>query len=694
MSDSSHAPTSPEKSLSTQTKAPKTKQKHRISYIIKHWKWESLCLFLAILLQLAMVIILIQYDSEELPDWPYGININTIIALLGTFLRASLVVVLAEVISQAKWSWIDQREQPAADLQVFDKASRGVPGSFQLLWLLRFRHWSASTGLATAAALVTIFSLGTAPFAQQAIGTLSCSKIVQHATANLSVANAIPGSDGMYTQQMGGRDLVPGSGFRAAVVNGLSNPAGNDSAAEFSCPTGNCDYGYGQAGSTVPLSTIGICSRCVDVSHHVEIDLYYGPAPTYWIPLPNTSDSRYATPTTSGGEPEYLNLSISGFKTFAEMAFKPMPWRAGYDIPDEYAELAKYAITNITILSFTGAKRPEVTNSSDKLGVTASSCSLYGCVQDFEAKVRNGRLEERILGTRALPFSNYNPMLQGESVDGVGIAASIKSPCIIDEKWYTHDNFSSVAKDEKTRVFVDFPHDRRNISVPSDCLYMVAESDLYYDAMDNWLTPALTGVCSFMDTNTGSCGEQWYLGGLFRQGKATHDTISEDFTSLSRVLTHFFRADGWGFSNETWRGMFNEDYRPDNLSKTPDNKRGYINGTVWESTVCVQVNWPWIIYPSSLCVLTTLLLFGIAVSSCHNADTVPPWKSSILPLLLYSFVESRPRFTGGPSDYERVAKTTTVMIPSLGLDADAGGEGSVRGLDRAEVDSLLTRDDS
>jgi hypothetical protein len=368
-----------------------------------------------------------------------------------------------------------------------------------------------------------------------------------------------------------------------------------------------------------------------------------------------------------------------------------MPWRPDFEMPEEYAEVAKYAITNITILAFTGAGEPDPKNSSAKLVYTASECTLYACKQDFQAKVRDGRLEERILDTKPLPYSFAFISEPGYPDKPVGISSLVKSPCVIDAQLYTYDNFSSVPQDKSTRVWVDYPHEGKNISVPSDCLYSVNPSG-YYSAMNNWFLPSFTGTCDFsLNQASGSCSDRnWFPSRLYHQGNATHQTIAEDFASLSRVLTNFLRGDGWGFSNETWV-EFNDysstfDGDPPAL---PENRRGYVGGVVWDNTVCVEVSWPWLVYPSALCIITTLLLFGMAVRS-YNHDGVPAWKSSILPLLLYTFVDNKPRFTEGSKDYQGVAKVTSVSLRSVNSGISESRDGS-RSLDRAEIDSLLDR---
>ncbi|OAL55033.1 hypothetical protein IQ07DRAFT_476272, partial [Pyrenochaeta sp. DS3sAY3a] len=96
------------------------------------WWKESVLLLIAISLLVAISSILATYTGKPLPKWTIGLNLNTIVALLATILRSSLVMVVEEVLSQAKWTW-QRRIHPISDMLSFDEASRGPLGSL-LLW--------------------------------------------------------------------------------------------------------------------------------------------------------------------------------------------------------------------------------------------------------------------------------------------------------------------------------------------------------------------------------------------------------------------------------------------------------------------------------------------------------------------------------------------------------------------------------
>ena len=85
------------------------------------------------------VILAIVYPRQglPLPQWPYSISVNSLIAVLTVIMKAAVLLVTAEGLSQLKWQWF-RRERPLAHLVTYDKASRGPWGSLELM--LELRH--------------------------------------------------------------------------------------------------------------------------------------------------------------------------------------------------------------------------------------------------------------------------------------------------------------------------------------------------------------------------------------------------------------------------------------------------------------------------------------------------------------------------------------------------------------------------
>lgn len=81
----------------------------------------------------ASIAVLAVFHNKPLPQWPFGITLNTLIALLSAVTNASLAVPLASGFGQLKWNWFKRKPSPLTDMELFDEASRGSWGAVRLL---------------------------------------------------------------------------------------------------------------------------------------------------------------------------------------------------------------------------------------------------------------------------------------------------------------------------------------------------------------------------------------------------------------------------------------------------------------------------------------------------------------------------------------------------------------------------------
>ncbi|KAF4921253.1 hypothetical protein CGCVW01_v006181 [Colletotrichum viniferum] len=102
------------------------------------WLAEIISCFVSIGSVVALVVVLNVFDDEQLPQWPLGLTLNTLVAFLATLARAAFVIPVSESLSQLKWVWF-RHPRMLKDFQDFDAASRGVWGS--LLLLKTTRGW-------------------------------------------------------------------------------------------------------------------------------------------------------------------------------------------------------------------------------------------------------------------------------------------------------------------------------------------------------------------------------------------------------------------------------------------------------------------------------------------------------------------------------------------------------------------------
>ncbi|KAF2760388.1 hypothetical protein EJ05DRAFT_508930 [Pseudovirgaria hyperparasitica] len=228
------------------------------SIVSKFWVWEVFCAVASLVLMAAIVGLLYYYNQKPVSEWPYRWNINSAVALLVVLMKASMLVPVAECLGQLKWYWFDRGERTLSDIDTFDSASRGVVGSLELLWTLRFWH------LAAVGAVIMIASLSIDTLTQSVIGTHSDLTYLNN-SASLPRNNMYLDFEKLYTGEELGDQIAP-----SEVVTGLllgyswiTAMKINDTNIDIpiNCPTGYCEFGRYQ--------TIAIGHQCVDRSSEV-----------------------------------------------------------------------------------------------------------------------------------------------------------------------------------------------------------------------------------------------------------------------------------------------------------------------------------------------------------------------------------------------------------------------------------------
>ena len=124
------------------------------------WLWELSSLLLSISCIVATMAIIARYDNKPVPEWKYGLTINGVLSLLSGVAKASMILPVAEGISQLKWHWFWNHRRAIMDFQRFDGASRGPWGCLMMLCNPK------GLNLALVGALVTVAALLLEPFIQ------------------------------------------------------------------------------------------------------------------------------------------------------------------------------------------------------------------------------------------------------------------------------------------------------------------------------------------------------------------------------------------------------------------------------------------------------------------------------------------------------------------------------------------------
>lgn len=97
------------------------------------WTVEIFCFVIAVSALAAVIGVLAHYNGKSMPDWPTGMTLNTLIAILTAIANAVLATPLQQGLSQLKWINFKRESRPLTDMDAFDDASRGFWGSIRLL---------------------------------------------------------------------------------------------------------------------------------------------------------------------------------------------------------------------------------------------------------------------------------------------------------------------------------------------------------------------------------------------------------------------------------------------------------------------------------------------------------------------------------------------------------------------------------
>lgn len=81
--------------------------------------------------------VLARFNGHALPDWPYDITLNALIALLTAVTAAAMNNSVQNSMSQLKWIRFQESRARLSDMETFDEASRGAWGAIKLLFTAR-----------------------------------------------------------------------------------------------------------------------------------------------------------------------------------------------------------------------------------------------------------------------------------------------------------------------------------------------------------------------------------------------------------------------------------------------------------------------------------------------------------------------------------------------------------------------------
>jgi hypothetical protein len=558
--------------------------------VLRIWWLEIVCSILFLASLFAIVATLYSYEGKQPPNWRYRLSLNTLIAIYAVILKAAMLLVTAQGLSQLKWRWFE-KDHLLRDLTSYDNASRGPWGSLKLLWRLRARHTISSIG-----ASITIAALLVDPFAQQVVSTQDCEVIIQEQQSTIPRTN-------YYSEAGKGSALgmTIGLPMQNSINAGIFNPGGN---VQFQCPTGNCTF-------LQPYHSVAYCSNCLDLTNNLTIW-------NYTMPTKETGPDQAFNISLSPAEGEFGYTSTYSFLHGNKNGVSSVFVMQSYDA---YTDIV-LGLTDANVSSGPCAEGCDDLSScqgnltwgcgsiwhsndtadwvpgfdSNSTGIGAARCSLFPCVQTYSATVDYNRLSEELISVATEWSELDNSMLDiGCLSPPERISVANAGYHIVNEAWIPY-NYSA----DK------LPNDTGSIN--RDCIYSLATFSA--KNLESFLATFLNGSLTI--------GEEGYdfdiagpatLQTIYNNQQVSFQRINETWNNLSQAITTHMRQNGA--------------YGTAAIGNTIRNQS------------CLRARWAFLAYPAALVVLTIVFFIAMVLETNAGGRGEHDWKSSPLPLLFH-----------------------------------------------------------
>ncbi|BCS18843.1 DUF3176 domain-containing protein [Aspergillus puulaauensis] len=555
-----------------------------------NWTWEIISCFICLVCLASIVAVLLEYDGEPLPEWPYGITINSILSWITQVFTACMIGVVATCLSQSKWIYFTDSARPLADMNSYDWASRGPAGCTVFLWISRMRQF------ATLGALITILSIGTGPFVQQ-MATVKNSRVPSDSPASIARTESFFETDIWNTEPI--KSEMKYVIYNAIFSSSDTTTSTNAESTSFSsyskpdCPTGDC---------IIPrFQSLAACSYCSNVTHLLSVkegqsrcDGRQTPQRVYYLPnglnvsvssngtaLPLDSDWYVSTSTKSDRDSYGLEaMALPGTKNFGDSAFMNL------SAISVEADLVEERIVK----------------------ATAMQCSLYWCVNTYNATVKNGSTSEPVL-----------------------------------ESYYDNTaSFSYRYANHEDSTIVLNPPVSGSMAPANFTIEKKSSNGLSRWLADKFQFRKGNSLCA--ETDVGFTGHGTDFIPFFEK-----QPLPDLFGRLAAGITTYIRS-----ANEIVFVPDNPEFGMYTLSHGGTEPA---HGTAWAVQTLLYIHWGWITLPAVLLVLTMAFLVITALQSRNRSLDV--WKSSTLPLLCSGLgldFQRELRVAGGPTQAEDEAQ--------------------------------------
>uniref|UniRef100_A0A8H7N8K1 Uncharacterized protein n=1 Tax=Bionectria ochroleuca TaxID=29856 RepID=A0A8H7N8K1_BIOOC len=600
--------------------------------ILGQW-WQEFFAFLVACGLLAAIFGVLEKNRDQRSNyWTVsGLSLNSFVALLSAILRALVLLVVEEVISQHKWLW-QLRRRPVGQLNSIDEASKSLLGSFLLPF--RLRTWFSNMYIGC---LIMILSLAIGPFSQQAVGTKPCAIWQNGVKAQVPYTTRGPE---FFRFGAGLYDIEPG--YAGRMASACMDPSTQNSTFLVEgCSTGNCTFIPNQQ-DDYSLSTLGVCSKCMDTTKYLQ--------------KKKDNISNYDIVSI----PNLINMTGNYQITGLESRISSLSY-AQSDFDDIQRALFPASILNYTVVGTTSAGCSYANESSiitrctptapldftwkagnrdPPMNVFSSGCTFYMCMRHHSISVDRGVFKEQLVSS--------SPGFHMEPEGSLDHVYFWKDKCKVGDETIDmtkartvnyKDGTIDVRLNDEDTVGRTFPN-------TTDCLESVSWPS--WRALQKSMQ-LLNGTCRYpSQAALGSVKgrreqiqcDDYYLSGLLADGLGSSSAVSNTFQAVANAVTNRMRQ--MAVQSNFTGDAGSPTYEKSQESQTQGGfvQGGYVYGNVLEYGVCTEFHGEWLIFPLLLLVATALFLLHTVIRSVLRRHQEPLWKSSLLPAL-YASPESQ-----------------------------------------------------
>ncbi|KAF1911041.1 hypothetical protein BDU57DRAFT_560607 [Ampelomyces quisqualis] len=603
--------------------------------ILKRWLLEIVSWICSALCMAAVVAVLIYFKDQPLSDWTLTdkthLTLNAYISILSKMAGAALILPVSEALGQLKWSWFQQNSKQMWDFEIFDNASRGPWGSFLLLIRTKGKV------LAALGAMITLCMMALDPFFQQVVD-FPDRWALQDAPSKIPTIVRYEPSIGKVLRE--GVEVAVNDPDLFLVLDKFSygngtQPVlfGNGTRPDIplSCPTSNCTW--------PTYETLGVCSKCADVSHLLE------PACISNNRVDWTADLKGGF----GAEATYPNSTVCGY--FLNATSSNPVLMSGYLVNSNTSDVGEALLMRILPLTSMFEKEPLYGDGSinfkhwrnpiadvvivsavdgsassvyKKEKPVAQECVLSWCVQAIQSSYDWGTYHEDVIETIVNTTSGPFPWLaipfQTELENGTDIV-------------YSQD----------ITISLDESYDKRNISgYGTSNVTASAIIQGFVDIFPAFTTSAGKDAQPVMRYKTWSEGAAWNRQLDFNPWLAPNN-VSRHMERLATAMTNVVRSSA---------------------------DRIMVSGEAFSRETYVSVRYEWLTLPIGLLITGFIFLAATVFKSAHEVEQVGVFKNSAILTLLYGLPdEVRGKLTRSGSTGTPRAKAKELKVkrdPKMG----------------------------